>query len=61
MRYKKCSKFRVYPHLLRRWTWASPQLRNRVLMGSMHTGLEDGRDLSRWPRTSASAPRAAWA
>lgn len=29
-------------------------LKNRVLMGAMHTGLADGRDLSGWPPASAS-------
>ncbi|HMZ00783.1 MAG TPA: NADPH-dependent 2,4-dienoyl-CoA reductase, partial [Burkholderiaceae bacterium] len=37
----------AYPHLLRPLDLGFTQLRNRVLMGSMHTGLEDGRDLSR--------------
>ena len=36
-----------YPHLLRPLDLGFTQLRNRVLMGSMHTGLEEGRDLSR--------------
>ena len=35
----------AYPHLLRPLTVGGVRLRNRVLMGSMHTGLEDGRDL----------------
>lgn len=35
----------VYPHLLAPLTLGRVRLRNRVLMGSMHTGLEDGRDL----------------
>ena len=34
-----------YPHLLQPLEIGSVKLRNRVLMGSMHTGLEDGRDL----------------
>ena len=34
-----------YPHLLEPLEVAGVRLRNRVLMGSMHTGLEDGRDL----------------
>lgn len=37
----------LYPHLLAPLDLGFTQLRNRVLMGSMHTGLEDGRDLSR--------------
>ncbi|MCZ8251313.1 MAG: NADPH-dependent 2,4-dienoyl-CoA reductase [Hylemonella sp.] len=36
-----------YPHLLAPLDLGFTQIRNRVLMGSMHTGLEDGRDLSR--------------
>ena len=37
----------LYPHLLAPLDLGFTTLRNRVLMGSMHTGLEDGRDLSR--------------
>lgn len=36
-----------YPHLLAPLDLGFTQLKNRVLMGSMHTGLEDGRDLSK--------------
>ncbi len=36
-----------YPRLLAPLDLGFTQLKNRVLMGSMHTGLEDGRDLSR--------------
>jgi len=36
-----------YPHLLQPLDLGSTTLKNRVLMGSMHTGLEDGRDLSK--------------
>lgn len=36
-----------YPHLLQPLDLGFTRLPNRVLMGSMHTGLEDGRDLSR--------------
>jgi len=36
-----------YPHLLAPLDLGFTSLKNRVLMGSMHTGLEDGRDLSR--------------
>jgi 2,4-dienoyl-CoA reductase (NADPH2) len=36
-----------YPHLLAPLDLGFTQIRNRVLMGSMHTGLEDGRDLSK--------------
>ena len=32
-----------YPHLLSPLDLGFTRLRNRVLMGSMHTGLEDGR------------------
>lgn len=34
-----------YPHLLQPLDLGFTSLKNRVLMGSMHTGLEDGRDL----------------
>ena len=37
----------AYPHLLQPLDLGFTTLKNRVLMGSMHTGLEDGRDLSR--------------
>lgn len=37
----------AYPHLLQPLDLGFTTLPNRVLMGSMHTGLEDGRDLSR--------------
>ena len=37
----------LYPHLLAPLDLGFTQLKNRVLMGSMHTGLEDGRDLTR--------------
>jgi 2,4-dienoyl-CoA reductase (NADPH2) len=36
-----------YPHLLAPLDLGFTVLKNRVLMGSMHTGLEDGRDLTR--------------
>ncbi len=36
-----------YPHLLSPLNLGFTTLKNRVLMGSMHTGLEDGRDLSK--------------
>ncbi|MEK8087874.1 NADPH-dependent 2,4-dienoyl-CoA reductase [Aquabacterium sp. A3] len=36
-----------YPHLLSPLDLGFTTLKNRVLMGSMHTGLEDGRDLSK--------------
>jgi 2,4-dienoyl-CoA reductase (NADPH2) len=37
----------LYPHLLAPLDLGFTTLKNRVLMGSMHTGLEDGRDLSK--------------
>ncbi len=37
----------LYPHLLAPLDLGFTTLRNRVLMGSMHTGLEDSRDLYR--------------
>ncbi len=37
----------AYPHLLSPLDLGFTTLKNRVLMGSMHTGLEDGRDLSK--------------
>ncbi|MDP3422643.1 MAG: NADPH-dependent 2,4-dienoyl-CoA reductase [Burkholderiaceae bacterium] len=36
-----------YPHLLSPLDLGHTTLKNRVLMGSMHTGLEEGRDLSK--------------
>lgn len=36
-----------YPHLLEPLDLGHTRLRNRVLMGSMHTGLEDGRSFER--------------
>ena len=38
---------RLYPHLLAPLDLGFTTLKNRVLMGSMHTGLEDSRDLTR--------------
>ncbi|MBI5926575.1 MAG: NADPH-dependent 2,4-dienoyl-CoA reductase [Aquabacterium sp.] len=37
----------AYPHLLSPLDLGFTTLKNRVLMGSMHTGLEDSRDLSK--------------
>jgi 2,4-dienoyl-CoA reductase (NADPH2) len=37
----------AYPHLLSPLNLGFTTLKNRVLMGSMHTGLEDGRDLGK--------------
>ena len=50
-----------YPHLLEPITIGDLTLRNRVVMGSMHTGLEDRRmgHAPSWRRTSPSAPAAA--
>jgi 2,4-dienoyl-CoA reductase (NADPH2) len=39
--------FTPYPHLLSPLDLGHTILKNRVLMGSMHTGLEEGRDLSK--------------
>ena len=36
-----------YPHLLEPLDLGFTKLKNRSLMGSMHTGLEDGKDLSK--------------
>jgi 2,4-dienoyl-CoA reductase (NADPH2) len=41
------SSHALYPRLLSPLDLGFTTLKNRVLMGSMHTGLEDGRDLSR--------------
>ncbi|MHB8801097.1 MAG: oxidoreductase, partial [Thermoanaerobaculia bacterium] len=41
----------AYPHLLAPLDLGFTTLRNRVLMGSMHTGLEDRE--SRFPRLAA--------
>ncbi len=38
---------RLYPHLLQPLDLGFTRIKNRVLMGSMHAGLEEGRDLSR--------------
>ena len=40
----------TYPHLLKPLDLGFTTLRNRVLMGSMHTGLEEAGD---WPRVAA--------
>ncbi len=49
-----------FPHLLSPITLGPLELRNRVVMGSMHTGLEDrARDLRGWRRTSRSGRAAA--
>lgn len=41
------SKMSKYPYLLQPLDLGFTQLKNRVLMGSMHTGLEEGKHLSR--------------
>ncbi|TAG25372.1 MAG: NADPH-dependent 2,4-dienoyl-CoA reductase, partial [Burkholderiales bacterium] len=41
------SSHALYPRLLAPLDLGFTTLKNRVLMGSMHTGLEEGRDLSR--------------
>lgn len=51
-----------FPHLFAPLDLGFTHLRNRVLMGSMHTGLEDrARDFPNWRRISPSAPPVAWA
>ena len=40
----------TYPHMLTPLDLGFTTLRNRVLMGSMHTGLEEAGD---WPRVAA--------
>ena len=48
-----------YPHLLAPLDLGFTTLRNRVMMGSMHTGLEDRAPRpAGWRRTSPSAPAA---
>ncbi len=36
-----------YPHLLKPLDLGFTQLKNRVIMGSMHTGLEEGKPLTK--------------
>lgn len=51
-----------YPHLLAPLDLGFTTLRNRTLMGSMHTGLERNPAASNaWRRILPSAPGAAWA
>ncbi len=48
-----------YPTLLTPLDLGFTQLRNRVLMGSMHTGLEEEKGaLTSWPPSMASGPGA---
>ncbi len=52
----------AYPHLLAPLDLGFTTLRNRVLMGSMHTGLEDDRKICRvWQPTLPSVRKGAWA
>ena len=48
----------TYSHLLAPLDLGFTTLKNRVLMGSMHTGLEDGNNFERLasPPTSAAGP-----
>ena len=49
-----------YPHLLAPLDLGFTTLRNRVLMGSMHTGLEDRpSDCTSWPPSTPSGRAAA--
>jgi 2,4-dienoyl-CoA reductase-like NADH-dependent reductase (Old Yellow Enzyme family) len=51
-----------YPHVFRPLDLGFTRLKNRILMGSMHTGLEEARTASSaWPPTTPSARAAAWA
>ncbi len=51
----------AYPNLLAPLPVGHTELRNRVVMGSMHTGLEDrAKDLDKLTPTSQSARAAAW-
>ena len=50
-----------YPHLLEPLDLGFVTLPNRVLMGSMHVGLEEARTgSSGWPPSTPNAPGAAW-
>ena len=52
----------AYPHLLAPLDLGFTTLKNRVLMGSMHTGLEEApAALPAWRRFTPSARAAAWA
>ena len=49
-----------YPHLLQPLDLGFTTLPNRVLMGSMHVGLEEAKTvLPAWPRFTPSARQAA--
>jgi 2,4-dienoyl-CoA reductase-like NADH-dependent reductase (Old Yellow Enzyme family) len=49
----KLAGYQKYPTLLSRLDLGHVVLRNRVVMGSMHTGLEEDDDLSRSAKNSA--------
>ena len=52
----------AYPHMLSPLDLGFTTLKNRVLMGSMHVGLEEARDgFARMSPSTPSVPRAAWA
>jgi len=51
-----------YPHIFEPLDLGFTTLKNRLLMGSMHTGLEDRVwTTTSWPLTSPSVRKAAWA
>jgi 2,4-dienoyl-CoA reductase-like NADH-dependent reductase (Old Yellow Enzyme family) len=51
-----------YPHLFTPLDLGFTRLKNRVLMGSMHTGLEEAERLrAAWPPTTQSGCAAGWA
>ena len=48
-----------FPHLLSPLKLRQTTLRNRIIMGSMHTRLDmEENGLQRWPRFSRRAPKA---
>ena len=49
-----------YPHLLAPLDLGHVTLKNRVLMGSMHTGLEETRDWNRVAEFYAARARLCW-
>ena len=51
----------LYPHLLAPLDLGFTTLKNRVLMGSMHTGWRTGVTSRAWRRTFASGLRVTWA
>lgn len=51
----------AYPHLLKPLDLGFTTLKNRVLMGSMHIGLEKHRkDMSAWLRFMLSVRKVMW-